>query len=321
MADLRSELHAAADLIADYRQGLSAARVTPVAGRAAVRGALDGEVPADPAPLPEVIEELVRAVGPGLMASAGPRYFGFVTGGSLDAALVADVLTTGWDQAAYNEAISPAGIAVEDVAGRWLKELLHLPASASVGFVTGAQGANTVGLAAGRWWVLNRAGWDVGQDGLFAAPRIRIVVGKERHATIDRSIRFLGLGEASIEEVPALPDGAMNTDELPRVLVSKPDTPTIVCAQAGNVNTGACDDLRAAGEAVRAVGAWLHVDGAFGLWAAASPRTRHLVEGSNLQTRGHVTATSGSTCPTTRGTRSAPIPTCTRRPWPIRRRT
>jgi glutamate/tyrosine decarboxylase-like PLP-dependent enzyme len=282
MDDLRRELHAAADLIADYREQLPVARVTPVAGRAEVRDSLDGEVPADPAPLDDVIRELVRAVSPGLMASAGPRYFGFVTGGSIDASLVADVLTAGWDQAPYNEALSPAGIAVEDVAGRWLKELLQLPASSSVGFVTGAQGGNTVGLAAGRWWALNEAGWDVGRDGLFAAPRIRVVVGTERHATIDRSVRLLGLGEASIEEVPTLPDGSMDTTALPHVLRSGASGPTIVCAQAGNVNTGAFDNLRAAADAARTAGAWLHVDGAFGLWAAASPRTRSLVDGVEL---------------------------------------
>lgn len=277
--DLRRELRAAAELIADYRERLLAVRVAPVAGRAEVRMALDGEVPVGPTALPQVIEELVAAATPGLMASAGPRYFGFVIGGSLDAALVADLLAAGWDQCAFNEALSPAAVAVEDVAGRWLKELLGLPASASVGFVTGAQGANTVGLAAARWWVLHQAGWDVGRDGLFGAPRVRVLVGAERHATIDRAVRFLGFGENAIEEVPALPNGAMDPDALAAALSGDAGRPTIVCAQAGNVNTGACDDLSAAAEAARAAGAWLHVDGAFGLWAAASPRTRHLVQG------------------------------------------
>lgn len=280
--DLRRELRAAAELIADYRARLPAARVAPAAGRAEVRRALGGEVPAGATPLEQVIEELVAAATPGLMASAGPRYFGFVIGGSLDAALVADVLAAGWDQCAYNEALAPAAIAVEDVAGRWLKELLGLPASASVGFVTGAQGANTAGLAAARWWVLHQAGWDVGRDGLFGAPRVRVLVGAERHATIDRAVRLLGLGEGAIEEVPALPNGAMDPGALAAALARAPDRPTIVCAQAGNVNTGACDDLRAAAEAARAARAWLHVDGAFGLWAAASAGTRHLVRGVEL---------------------------------------
>lgn len=279
MDELRAELRAAAELIADYRERLPSTRVAPVAGRAEVREALGGELPVGPTPLEQVIDELVAAATPGLMASSGPRYYGFVVGGSLDAALVADVLTTGWDQNAFNEALSPAAIAVEDVAGRWLKEVLGLPASASVGFVTGAQAANTVGLAAARWWVLHQAGWDVGRNGLFGAPQVRVLVGAERHATIDRSVRFLGLGESAIEEVPAMPNGAMDADALAEALSRDAGSPTIVCAQAGNVNTGACDDLAATAEAARAAEAWLHVDGAFGLWAAASPRTRHLVRG------------------------------------------
>ena len=279
MNNLRHELHRAAELVADYRERLPAARVTPPANRTEVRTALDREVPGGPTPLAQVLDELVSAATPGLMASAGPRYFGFVVGGSLDAALIADVLTSGWDQNAYNGALSPAAIAVEDVAGRWLKELLGLPASASVGFVTGAQGANTVGLAAARWWVLQQAGWDVGRAGLFGAPRVRVLVGAERHGTIDRTLRLLGLGEQAIEQVPALPNGAMDTDALAAALKRESGRPTIVCAQSGNVNTGACDNLVAAADATRAAKAWLHVDGAFGLWAAANPRTRQLVEG------------------------------------------
>ena len=216
------------------------------------------------------------------MASAGPRYFGFVTGGSLDAALVADILATGWDQCAFNEAMSPAALAFEDVAGAWLKEILGLPTTASVGFVTGGQGANTVGLASARWSVLHRHGWDVGRDGLRDAPRVRVVVGAERHATIDRAVRLLGLGEGSLEVVPALPDGAMDTVALGDVLRADDAGPTIVCVQAGNVNTGACDDLVTAADAAHEIGAWLHVDGAFGLWAAASPRTSSLVRGIEL---------------------------------------
>jgi glutamate/tyrosine decarboxylase-like PLP-dependent enzyme len=277
--DFRRELSRAVQLVADYRERLSGARVTPVAGRAEVRRAFGGELPGAPTPLAQVVDELVAAATPGLMGSAGPRYFGFVVGGSLDAALIADCLTTGWDQNAFNEALAPAAIAAEDVAGRWLKELLGLPGSASVGFATGAQGANTVGLAAARWWVLHQAGWDVGRQGLFGAPRVRVLAGAERHATIDRAIRLLGLGEHAIEEVPALPNGAMDTQALALALARGSGNPTIVCAQAGNVNTGACDDLRATADAVRAANAWLHVDGAFGLWAAASPRTRHLVDG------------------------------------------
>jgi glutamate/tyrosine decarboxylase-like PLP-dependent enzyme len=275
--ELREALERAAAIAASYREGLPEARVGPAAGRAEVRARL-GALRDGPTPLDEVLEELVEAATPGLLASAGPRYFGFVIGGSLDAALVADVVASGWDQCAYNEALSPAAIAFEDVAGTWLKELLGLPATASVGFATGAQGANTVGLAAGRWHVLQRRGWDVGRDGLNGAPELRVVVGAERHATIDRAVRLLGLGERSLVEVEALPSGAMDPEALRRALAAL-EAPAIVCAQAGNVNTGACDDLVAAAEAAAAAGAWLHVDGAFGLWAAASPATAPLVRG------------------------------------------
>ena len=216
------------------------------------------------------------------MGSAGPRYFGFVVGGSLDAALVADLLTSGWDQNAFNGALSPASLAFEDVAGSWLKQLLGLPASASVGYVTGAGGANTVGLAAGRSHVLAAHGWDADRDGLFGAPRLRVVASVERHATVDRSLRLLGLGDGSIDEVPATANGAMDADALAARLAAGPEGPTIVCAQAGNVNTGACDDLRAIAAAAREHGAWLHVDGAFGLWAAASAKTAALVDGVEL---------------------------------------
>ncbi len=281
MEELRAALERAVDTIVTYREALPEARVTPSASRAQVRESL-GALPDGPAPLEEVIDELIGAAPPGLMASAGPRYYGFVIGGTLDAALVGDVIASGWDQCAYNEALSPASIAFEDVAGTWLKVVLGLPANASVGFATGAQGANTIGLAAARWQVLNQVGWDVSREGLYGAPPIRVLVGAERHATVDRAIRLLGLGEKAIVEVSALPDGAMDTEALSAELRNGAERPTIVCAQAGNVNTGACDDTTAIVAAARAVGAWVHVDGAFGLWAAASPRTAHLVRGVEL---------------------------------------
>lgn len=227
-----------------------------------------------------VLGDLLEKAGPGLMASAGPRYFGFVVGGSVDAALAAELMATGWDQVAFNEATSPAAIAFEDVAGSWLKDLLGIPGTASVGFVTGAQAANTVGLATGRWKVLRDFGWDVGTDGLFGAPQVRVVVGEERHATIDRSLRLLGLGEKALVVVPADKNGAMDVTFLEAALDSP--GPTIVCAQAGNVNTGAFDDLRSIAGMARGRGAWMHVDGAFGLWAGAAPGTRNLVDGVEL---------------------------------------
>jgi glutamate/tyrosine decarboxylase-like PLP-dependent enzyme len=281
MENLRRSLELAAETIADYRESLPTLRVGPRATRSEVAKALSADIPDNPTPLDDVLNELVNAATPGLMSSAGPRYFGFVVGGSVNAALVADLLATGWDQAAFNEATSPAAIAFEDVAGSWLKDLLGIPQSASVGFVTGGQAANTVGLTAARWHVLRQHGWDVGLDGLNGAPPIRILAGAERHATIDRAVRLLGLGERNIEEVQVGPDGAMDS----RALGSKLEAatgPIIVCAQAGNVNTGAFDDLTAVSETAKTAGAWVHVDGAFGLWAAANPATRHLVSGIEM---------------------------------------
>lgn len=175
--------------------------------------------------------------------------------------------------------------------GEWLKDLLGLPATASVGFVTDGQAANTVGLAAARHHLLAEAGWDVERDGLAGGPRIRVVSGQERHATIDRSLRLLGFGTAVVEPVAAAPDGSIDIADLERVLAR--GGPAIVCLQAGNVNTGACDDLGAACHLVRAHGGWSHVDGAFGLWAAASPRTAHLVAGVELADSWPVTGTNG----------------------------
>jgi len=268
---------AAAAAIA-FRAGV-AERPVGVPGDPAGDG-FDGPLPRTGTPAAEVVDALLAAAEPGLVASAGPRYFGFVTGGALDAATAADVLAAAWDQNAFTAVMSPAAAAAERVAGRWLLELLGLPAGASVGFVTGAQAANTVGLAAGRHQVLAAAGWDVEERGLAGAPPVRVVVGEERHATVDRAARLLGLGRAALLPVATRPDGALDVTDLPRVV--RGGVPTILCLQAGNVNTGACDDLRAAVGIAREHGAWVHVDGAFGLWAAAAPGLAHLVDGREL---------------------------------------
>jgi glutamate/tyrosine decarboxylase-like PLP-dependent enzyme len=279
MDDLTALFDRAAGQGAAFRAQLAERRVAPTAPLAAVASALGGPLPTAPTPPGDVLEQLVAAVEPGLMASPGPRFFGFVIGGSLPAASAADLVATGWDQCAFNATLSPAAGAAERVAGDWLKDLLGIPAGASVGFVTGAQEANTVGLAAGRHAVLERAGWDVERDGLLGGPKVRVVASVERHATIDRSLQLLGFGTACVEPVAADANGAIDVADLERVLASGPGAPTIVCLQAGNVNTGACDDLTTACEVARRHGAWIHVDGAFGLWAAASPGTRHLVRG------------------------------------------
>ncbi len=241
-----------------------------------------GPLPEGPSAPAAVIDRLVAAAEPGLVATTGPRFFGFVIGGSSPASTAADVLTSGWDQNGFTGVLSPAARAAEAAAGAWVKELLGIPQTASCGFVTGTQEANTIGLAAGRHHVLAAAGWDVARDGLNGAPRVRVVANVERHATIDRSLRLLGFGDGSLELVDTDGNGAIDVDALRRVLADGPDGPVIVCLQSGNVNTGACDDLRAACAVAHEAGAWVHVDGAFGLWAAASPRFRHLNDGVEL---------------------------------------
>jgi len=275
-------LRRAADEGAAFRATLADAPVTTTAELADLRDAFGGPLNDAPTPPGVVLEELIAAAKGGLMATPGPRFFGFVIGGALPAATAADVLTAGWDQVAFNAVLAPAATAAEEAAGGWLKELLGIPATASVGFVTGAQAANTVGLAAGRHQVLADAGWDVERRGLIGAPRIRVLGGAERHATIDRSLRLLGLGTDVVEPVPVNDQGTIEGDQLAEVLAAGDPGPTIVCLQAGNVNTGGIDDLRGATEAAHRHGAWVHVDGAFGLWAGASPRLRHLVDGVEL---------------------------------------
>jgi len=226
------------------------------------------------------VTELAAAADPGIVASAGPRYFGFVIGGSTPAALAADWLTSVWDQNAGLHVAGPAAAVIEDIAAGWLLDLLDLPTTASVGFVTGATMANFTCLAAARHAVLAKAGWDVERDGLFGAPPPRVIVGVERHVTIDAALRYLGLGSDRIQLVEVDRQGAMLPDALHAVLAAG-DGPAIVCAQAGNVNTGAIDPLAEICDLAHRQGAWVHVDGAFGLWAAATPALRPLLAGSS----------------------------------------
>ena len=246
--------------------------------RAALRGPGGGRLPDDPEDPAAVLESLVAAADPGLVASAGPRYFGFVVGGSLPVALAADVLTGAWDQNGFSYVASPAASVIEEIAGDWVLDLLGLPPAASVGFTSGATAANIVGLAAARHAVLARVGWDVESRGLIGAPQIRIIVGDEIHASALNALRIVGLGTETVERVPVDSQGAMRADEAEAALAGTVG-PTIVLAQAGNVNSGAFDPLDRIVAAAHAAGAWVHVDGAFGIWAAVSPALRPLVAG------------------------------------------
>jgi glutamate/tyrosine decarboxylase-like PLP-dependent enzyme len=252
--------------------------VAATATIAELREALGGPLSEEGVDDAEVVAELVAGAEPGVVGSQTGRYFGFVIGSALPASVAADWLATTWDQNGFSVVTSPAAAVVEEIAAGWLVELLGLPAGVSSGFVTGAQGANTTALAAARQHVLARAGWDVARDGLVGAPRIRVLAGAERHVTIDRSLRLLGLGTACLELVPADDQGRMRAEALKEALEAAAG-PTIVCAQAGNVNTGAVDPFAEIADACEATEAWIHVDGAFGLWAAASPRYGQLVDG------------------------------------------
>jgi glutamate/tyrosine decarboxylase-like PLP-dependent enzyme len=271
----RSLLTRTAELAADHLESVGDAHVGAVAGIDALRAALGGPLGDAGVPAAQVVEELAAGVAPGLVASPGPRYFGFVIGGALPAALAADWLTSAWDQNGFSAVSSPAASVVEEVACEWLLDVLGLPADCGVGLTTGAQMANVTGLAAARHALLAAQGWDVAEQGLAGAPPLRVFAGEEAHVTLWRALRLLGFGRAQVEVVPADAQGAMLADEL----AARLDGPALVCAQAGNVNSGATDPLRSIAAAARSHGAWVHVDGAFGLWAAASPALAGQVDG------------------------------------------
>ena len=225
-----------------------------------------------------VIEDLAHDVEPGLVASAGPRYFGFVIGGALPVAVAADWLTSAWDQNGAGYVASPALSVAEEVAAGWVRDLLGLPAGCSVGFVTGCQMAHFTCLAAARHAVLRDAGWDVEAEGLQGGPALRVIAGEQMHVTVAVACRMLGLGAERVRLLSTDDQGRMLTAELETALAEQ-DGPTIVCAQAGELNPGAFDPIADIVELCRARDAWCHIDGAFGLWAAISPRRRGLLQG------------------------------------------
>ena len=278
MDSLRPLLQLTSEYATAYLETVEERPVREAAGLEELRAALGGPLPEHPVDPEQVIAELIEAAEPGVVAIAGNRYFGFVIGGTLPSALAADWLTATWDQNAGLYAAGPSAAVVEEVASAWLLELLGLPAHASTAFVTGCQMAHVTALAAARHHVLAEAGWDLERDGLHGSPRIRVLVGEERHVTVDRALRLLGIGGNQIEPVAADGQGRMRPDALEHAL-ARGAGPTIVCAQAGNVNTGAVDPLTEIADRVSGTEAWLHVDGAFGAWAAASPRLRSLVAG------------------------------------------
>lgn len=257
-----------------YLQDLDERSVAPTAAALAGLDRLGGALPEEGMAPAELLALLDTAASPATVACAGGRYFGFVTGGVLPSALAAGWLASAWDQNALSTVTSPVGAAIESVALGWLLDVLGLPSDSAGAFVTGATMANFTALAAARHGVLARAGWDVEADGLFGAPAVTVIVGGEVHATLFKVLALLGLGRDRVVTVSADGQGRMDIDSIPAI-----SGPTIVCVQAGNVNTGAFDAIGAICERVHGDGAWVHVDGAFGLWAAASPKLSALADG------------------------------------------
>jgi glutamate/tyrosine decarboxylase-like PLP-dependent enzyme len=273
-----SLFEATARLAGAYLERISDRHVAGRVSRAELIAALGGPLPVDGDPALVVIEALARGAEPGLVATPGPRYFGFVTGGALPVTVAADWLTSAWDQNGALYVMSPAVAVLEDIVSQWLLELLNLPPQASVGFVSGAHMANFTCLAAARHEVLHRAGWNVEELGLPNAPPVTIIVGAEVHVSIIGALRMLGFGSAQPIRVAVDDQGRIQPDAVKRVLDDIAG-PAIVCLQAGNVNTGTSDPFEAIVAAAHARGAWVHVDGAFGLWAAAVPELQVQVTG------------------------------------------
>jgi glutamate/tyrosine decarboxylase-like PLP-dependent enzyme len=290
MTEAGDLLKLTASLAAEYLESVPTRSVFPAVEADELRAALGGPLQDGPLDAAQVISELASAADRGIVASGSGGYFGFVIGGTLPTAMAADWLTSTWDQNAGLYACSPAASVVEEVARQWLLELLGLPTRASVGFVTGTQMAHVTGLAAARLQVLEAVGWDVGRDGLSGGPRVTVIVGERGHITINRALRLLGLGTPRTVESDS--QGRMVVEALAQAL-AETSGPTIVCAQVGEVNTGAIDPIAAIADLCRPRGAWLHVDGAFGLWAAASPRRSLSQRGWSGRTRGRPTLTSG----------------------------
>jgi glutamate/tyrosine decarboxylase-like PLP-dependent enzyme len=273
-------LGAAFELAIAYIDALPDRHVGPRADAEAIMAALGRTLPREGLSADVVIRQMAEAIEPGLVASSGPRYFGFVVGGALPASMAADWLAAAWDQNAVLHAASPAAAAAEQVAGEWIVDLLGLPAGVGFGLPGGAGLANVVALATARHAVLAREGWDVEAHGLYGAPEISVLIGDESHATLESALQYLGLGRERVVRVPTDEQGRMSAEAFD-ALIARVSGPTIVCTQAGNVNSGAFDPIAHVADRLESEpNAWHHVDGAFGLWAAASPRLRHLVEGT-----------------------------------------
>jgi len=271
---MHSVLMDAAQRAIQYLQGIPDRRVSPDKAAVDRLSALRETLPEKACEPQDTIALLDDVGSPATMAIAGRRFFGFVIGGALPVTVASNWLATAWDQNPGLRVASPVNAVVEDVALEWLRELLGLPDSTGAGFVTGATVANTTALAAARHALLEQSAWDVGAQGMFGAPPVDVIVGEEAHPSVGRSLALLGLGRDRCVQVPVDDQGCMRPDVFPNL-----KSPSIICTQVGNVNTGGFDPVGEICEIAKQSGSWVHVDGAFGLWAAASPRHAHLVEG------------------------------------------
>lgn len=287
---MRELLQTALDCSVEYLEGLEKRAVAPAAEAVANLAALDGRLPEQPSDPREVLRMLNDIGSPATMAMAGPRFFGFVIGGSLPVTLAANWLAGAWDQNAYSFTTSPVAAQLEKTALGWMVDLFGLPQGSGGAFVTGATMANLCGLAAGRHVVLERAGWNVEADGLFGAPPVTVMVGGEVHVSVIKALGVLGFGRSRVLRVPVDEQGRMRADAFARAL-PQVSGPILVCLQAGNVNTGAFDPFREIIPLARERGAWVHVDGAFGLWGAGVPflaeQTHGMAEADSWATDAH----------------------------------
>lgn len=271
-------LRGAAEAAIAWRAGVADRPIGPAAGYAAALAGFGGPTPERPGEPQAVVADLIAAAAPGLMGVPSPRFFGWVQGASHPVGVAADWLASAWGQNAPLAAASPAGAAAEEVAGRWALDLLDLPREAGFGLTTGATMANAVAMAAARNALLARTGWDVEAKGLFGAPEVTVIVGAEAHSTMFLGLRLIGFGAERVARVAVTDQGAMRADGL-RAALAAARGPALVLAQAGHINSGAFDPFPEIVAAARETGAWVHVDGAFGLWARACPETRGLTEG------------------------------------------
>lgn len=277
--EFRKTLEAAFDHAVSHLENLDQTSVAATADLETLRSRINQPLPREGVPSEQVIHDLVADVAGGLLGSAGGRFFGWVIGGALPAAVGADWLTSTWQQNSALYACSPAAAVVEETVGIWLKEILGLPAQASFGLVTGCQMAHVTCLAAARHALLKKHGWDVESEGMFGAPAIRILSSSECHGSFERAVRLLGFGQSHVKLLPVDDEGRLLPKALEGELKRDSASPTLVLLQAGDINIGAYDSFETLIPIAHASEAWVHVDGAFGLWAGASPRLRHLVKG------------------------------------------